>query len=174
MLAQHSRLMTYTELRGNERVTTLRRLEIPNEHAVSLPLPTKRWGEPAYAFFASPARRRPRQPMEQAPPDMWWAISAVDARLLIYAASSILPYAKDEGWKRVTLPRDTRTLDQAKNDISVIERSIDDLAPAFFEGDRGSESVRHTLIQALVQHVPDLLMPQYLTLVPDFFEWLKS
>ena len=54
--------INYGEIRQRQRTHVLRQTEVPVDHAVSLPLPTLRWGRPAYACFASPAIRRPGQP----------------------------------------------------------------------------------------------------------------
>ena len=69
-------LLTYSEARKRQRNHCLRQSEIPVEHAISLPLPTKRWGKPSYAYFASPSLRSPGHPVEQGAPDRWWVTDA--------------------------------------------------------------------------------------------------
>ncbi|MCZ0984483.1 hypothetical protein O1M54_00170 [Streptomyces diastatochromogenes] len=67
--------------------------EVPLEHYVSTPLPTLRWGTPAYAVFAAPAVRAPRQPLLIDAPDRWWAVGITRPRLLMYALVSAAPFS---------------------------------------------------------------------------------
>src|SRR5215470_12331995 len=91
-------LLSFSQIRERQKTHPLRQSEVPVEHAVSLPLPTKRWGEPAYAFFASPAFRIPGKPVEQGPPDRWWAVKAHGGAIMIYALWSVVRYTEGANW----------------------------------------------------------------------------
>jgi hypothetical protein len=148
--------------------------EVPVEHSVSLPLPTQRWGEPSYAFFASPALRRPGQPVEQGAPDRWWAMSAQGGRIVIYALSKTVPFADSVNWGTVTLPSVSLTIEELKYALKNIEDLLNELAPSFFAGEVGNTQTRRALAAALLEHLPDPLLPQYRALAPDFFSWLSK
>src|SRR5262249_49277433 len=82
----------------------LRRSEIPMEHLVSLPMPTLRYGEPAFALHACATVREASGTQSCRPPDRHWAIAAHTKTLLFYARTSILPLAAPgETWASVTL-----------------------------------------------------------------------
>jgi hypothetical protein len=168
------RLLTFTEVRDRMRNHPLRVSEVPVEHAVSLPLPTKRWMEPCYAFFASPALRRPGQPVEQGAPDRWWAMSAHGGRIIIYALAKALPLADEANWETVTLPLMSLTIEELKQVLKHIEELLNELAPSFFAGEAGNTQTRKALAAALLDHLPQPLVPQYRALAPDFFAWLEG
>src|SRR5918995_6847373 len=93
--------LRYTELKKRLANNALRLSEVPEEHFVSLPLPTRRWVGGAYASFASPARRQPGRPLELDPPDRWWAASARGGAIAVYALQTAVPYADVTGWNAV-------------------------------------------------------------------------
>jgi len=110
--------MSYLELRKRQRVYYLYQYEVPEEHFVSLPLPTRRGGEPTYACFASPALRRPGKPLELDPPDRWWLIDASTGHLLIYTLTTISHFAPGASWSAVTVPPISRSLVEQKALVS--------------------------------------------------------
>ena len=63
------------------------------------------WGEPAYAYFAAPALRKPDQPMQQGAPDRFWVLAAHGGRVLLYALSKAVPFPSGAQFDSVTLPR---------------------------------------------------------------------
>lgn len=166
--------LSYKEIRKRQRTDELSQSEIPTEHEVSLPLPTKRWLGPAYAFFASPALRRPGQPMEQGAPDRWWVVDAHGGRLIVYALWEAVAYAKEVNWSSVTLPPVTGNIAEQQEKIAALELLIDTLVPAFFANEAGDASTRKALIEALHAYIPEPLLPQYSALTPDFFAWLEA
>src|SRR5437764_15393128 len=91
--------LSYSDIRQKQRNSSLRQAEIPVEHAVSLPIPTLRFGSPVYAGFASPALRQPEQPMRQGAPDRWWAVDARSGHLALYALATVVPIAPDANWE---------------------------------------------------------------------------
>jgi hypothetical protein len=148
--------------------------EIPVEHAVSLPIPTNRWGGPGYAFFASPALRRPGQPVRQDAPDRWWVVSARGGGGIVYALWKAVPFAEGDGWGGVTLPAVASTIAELKQALARIGGLMDTLAPAFFAGEAGDAGARESLSRELASFIPGLLMPQYRALASDFFEWIEG
>ena len=174
MSAAKEKLLSFSEARERQRSHPLRTYEIPVEHAVSLPLPTRRWGTPAYASFASPALRRPGQPVEQGAPDRWWAVGAHGGRLIIYALWKAAQYADGVNWTTVALPQVTATIAELKEALSRIEELMDALVQAFFAGEGGDVQGRKALSDALEAYLPEPIKLQYRALAPDFFAWLEA
>jgi hypothetical protein len=167
-------LLTYSEVRNRQRTHPVRQSEVPVEHAVSLPVPSKRWLGPAYAFFAAPAARAPDRPQEQGPPDRWWVVDAHGGRLIVYALCAAVPFAPEAAFQAVTLPPVTRTLDELRAALKAIDALMDAAVPAFFAGQPGDPAARKALADALQAHLPQPLQPQYRALAPDFFAWLEA
>ncbi len=174
VLAVEKHLIGYTELRERQKSHVLIRSEVPTEHAISLPLPTLSWGEPAFAFFAAPALRRPDEPMQQGAPDRWWVMGAHGGRLLVYALCKAVPFPSGGRFEGVTLPRLTIARDELRQSLKAVETSLDTLAPHFFAHEPGDELQRKQLGAMLAELLPKPLQPQYRALVPDFFSWLES
>lgn len=166
--------MNYKDLLKKEAMSPVRLAEVPREHAVSLPLPTKRWGVPGFACFASPALRSPGKPLSQSPPDRWWVVDARNGHLLLFALTTAQPFAVGASWGTVTLPPQTRSLDEMRQDRARLEDLLSEQATQFFRGERGDSSARQKLREALERHVPEALLPQYRALAPDFHEWLAN
>jgi hypothetical protein len=173
MTSTQVRWLSLTEVRERMKILGLIRSSVPTEHTISFPLPTMRWVGPAYAYFASPTLRRPRQPLQQGVPDRWWIVNAHGGGIIIYALWKALPYATDVQWTAVTLPAETRSIAEQQQEIATIELLMDTLAPAFFMGEPGDAETRKALAEALVAHLPKPLLPQYRALTPDFFAWLE-
>jgi hypothetical protein len=166
--------LSYKEVMKRHHTATLRQAEIPIEHAVSLPMPTKRWLGPAYTFFASPALRRPGQPMEQGVPDRWWVIDAHGGHLIIYTLWRVMAYAQGVSWTTVTLPRVTQSIAEQQAKVETVELLMETLVPAFFANEQGEASTRKALLEVLQTYIPAPLLPQYRALTPDFFAWLEA
>jgi len=174
MEPKERRILSFTEARKLQHSSSLRQSEIPIEHAISLPMPTNRWGEPGYALFASPALRRPGQPVEQGGPDRWWVVSANGGNLIVYARSIAVRFSGTESWPSVTMPPVNRSIDEMRQALREIDEVMDALAPAFFAGEKGDAQLRGELASLLGSHLPEPLVPQYRELAPDFFAWLES
>lgn len=165
--------LPHAEIRDRMRRHPLRESEIPVEHAVSFPLPTKRCETPGYAFFASPATRRAGEPVLQGAPDRWWILSARSGQLLIYALWDIHPFAEGP-WGSEQLPPVSATIVELRQALTEVEEAIDSLAPDFFEGRPGDGARRLMLLRKLSEILPAPLLPQYRALTPDFFQWLAT
>ena len=166
--------MSYTELRERQKSHILIRSEIPIEHAISLPLPTMRWGEPSYAYFAAPALRRPEEPMQQSAPDRWFVLAAHGGRLTIYALTKSIPFPSDAAFEAVTLPRVAMSREELRQSLKTMEGMLDSLTPRFFAGEAGDAIERRNLGAMLAELLPKPLQAQYRALAPDFFSWLEK
>ena len=162
--------LTLAELRGRFRLHPLRLSEIPVEHELSFPLPTLRFGIPAFAWFACLAKRPADAPPEYAPPDRWWALEAAAGRVLIYARTGIHAFGTlSPDTVRVPLP--PRTMAEQKAAINVLEQRVTRAAEAFFDG-RFDDNVRSECRAAIATTLPAAFEPWYRALVPDFRTWL--
>jgi len=165
--------LLYSEVRDCMRRHPLRQTEVPIEHAVSLPLPTRRLGANGYAFFAAPATRQPGEPVRQGAPDRWWVLSAASGRLLLYALTSATPFA-EEAWTPQTLPLISASVADLQKSLHEAEELMDAVASDFFEGNAGDYATRQKTLAKIEEIVPAPLLPQYRGLTPDFFAWLQS
>ncbi len=163
----------FTELREKIRNHPLIQTEIPIEHALSLPLPTKRWGEPAYAVFASPACRIKGEPQKQGAPDRWFLIDPDSMKILLYARYATIPFS-EIAWESVILPQMTLGISELRDRLEKVADRLNELAPQFFEGVDGNNEEKAELNRLLEVIIPQPLFAQYQALVPDFFAWLKS
>lgn len=168
------RLLPYEQIRKEFAGHPVRQAEVPVEHSVSLPLPTLRWGAPAYAVFAGPARRVPGSPLELSTPDRWWALAAGGHRMLAYGLVSAVPFADELPPGPVTVVPAARSVAQAREGLRVLGELMDEAAPLFFRGEPGDETVRRDLAEALSAEIAEALRPWYAALVPDFFAWLEA
>jgi hypothetical protein len=151
----------------------LRQSEIPIEHAVSLPMPTRRFGSPAYAFFAAPAIRRPGAPTVHGAPDRWWVLSALGAHVEVYAVTSIFSFAENgQVWESTEVPAPTATIPELQSSLKEFEALMDVTVPDFFSGASADPEHASTVLRALGEQIPRPLMDQYRALARDFFEWL--
>lgn len=167
-------LLTYSEIRNQQRMHPLRQYEIPVEHAVSLPLPTKRWGSSGYAFFASPGVRRPGYSTEQGAPDRWWVVEACGGHILIYAQWKALPFTDGVSWTTVQLPSVSLSVAELQKALDEIEGKMNTLVPAFFEEKAAASDIRKSLLDQLLTYLPQPLITQYRGLAPDFWQWLEG
>ncbi len=148
-------------------------VNVPIGHAVSLPLPTLRFGIPAYAAFASPSVREPEQRVVQGPPDRWWLLDARTGAVAIFALCALHPFAQVH-FTKTALPRPIGTVAGLRQQLKDIQGQIDTLAPIFLRGEHGDKEARHQLHRALVARIPEVLWPQYEALAPDFLSWLAT
>lgn len=165
--------LPYIDAVSGSRKGATRQVEIPIGHAVSLPLPTRRFGIPAYAAFASPAIREPEKPLHQAPPDRWWLLDARSGVVALFAMCGIHHFA-NESFVPVVLPQPVGTIAELRQQLNDIQSDLGMLAPQFFSGKDGQPEVRERLHAALKARIPDALWGQYEALVPDFLAWLLN
>jgi len=166
-------LISYLSVVAGNRRGATREVDVPIGHAVSLALPTLRYGIPAYAAFASPAVREPEQPVVQGPPDRWWLLDARSGAVAMFALCSLHPFAKEQ-FTKVTLPQPVGTVAELRQQLNEIQSLMDKLAPNFLRGEQGEAEVRHQLHRALRARIPQVLWPQYEALAPDFMAWLAT
>jgi hypothetical protein len=166
--------MSFEEMHERMKTHHAIRSTVPTEHTISFPLPTRRWGEPAYACFACPALRRAGQPLRQGVPDRWWAIHARNGQLVVYALWQALPYASNVQWAPVTLQSEQRSIAEQEQTRASIGLLMDALVPSFFVGEAAELQTRHALKEMLLAYLPEPLLPWYRALVPDFFAWLEG
>ncbi len=169
-----TRWLTLSQLRRLFASHCLRMSEIPVEHYVSLPLPTRRTGEPGYAGFAAPAVNDPDAEREVGPPDRWWVLDGRSAHIAIYALWHVVPFAEGLGREAVTLPDPGRSVAEVQQDLDTIVDLVDELAASFFANETGEARSRRALAELLTAYLPAPLQPVYRALVPDFFAWLEA
>jgi len=173
-IALHADLLSYSEARRRLLTMGIVMSDVPIESAVSLPLPTNRWSIPGYAVFAGPALRIPGEAPIQAAPDRWWVYGARGGHLLIYALQAVQSFVPGELFSDVTLNNSSRTIDEMREDLAVLDRLMDGLVPAFFAGAAGELDRRRAVSETLSLVIPSQLTPRYRALVPDFFAWLEA
>jgi hypothetical protein len=151
----------------------LRRWEIPLEHHLSLPLPTQRYGEPAFAFYACPIVREPPAAPRCRPPDRHWAFSANSGALLFYAQISVLPLAPPgESWSVVTLEASADTVTALVDQLNALAPIMDRASAAFFDGEGYPHGEQ--LAEEFVRTVGRSVLPFYRAMAPDFLGWLMG
>ncbi|WP_030774636.1 MULTISPECIES: hypothetical protein [unclassified Streptomyces] len=166
----------YEQIRKEFAEHPLRRSEVPVEHFVSPPLPTLRWGVPGFAVFASPALRRPRQPLQVDAPDRWWALAAGGGgALLVYATTRALPSsASGAPGGPVTVARTGRPISALREDQRLLDDLLDRCLPDFFAARSGDPGERAELASMLPLLLAPELTPWARDLTPDFFSWLEQ
>jgi hypothetical protein len=166
-------LLSYTEIVGLLPRHSLRLKEVPTEHLVSLALPTMRFGEPAYVWFAAPARRRPGEPMRLSPPDRWWALTAHGATLLLYARTVIVPMGLEQEapasaeWR--TPPGEDVTARAVR--LRALEAVMATVSQDFFAG-RPATAGAALAAELEAATGGAELAPFYRAMAPDFWAWL--
>ena len=164
----------YAGMRKEFSEHAVRRSEVPVEHWISLPMPTRRWAVPGYAGLACPALRAPRQPLRLRQPDRWWLLGASHGELLAYARTSVLPFvaAPDAPTaETVTVPPSARlTAAAVLEDRRVLDETMERVIGPFFVGEPGDAALRADLITiiGLQAGAPEVLA-WYQALAPDFF-----
>lgn len=164
---------SYAKAKQNLIQGMLRQSELPIGHYLSLLVPTTRWGEPGFAFFASPCIRRLDGPSEQAAPDRW-GVLAVRDQLILYARVVALPLpGKVSSGVRVLRSTDA-TVQEVQTNLARLEEIMEMAAPVFFARQPITEETRRVLQVAFSQVVPEPLLSDYRALSPEFFDWLGS
>lgn len=174
MTAANRPLLSYHQARNWQRSNPVRMAEVPVEHAVSLPIPTLRWGGPGYAQFANPASRRPERPVQLGKPDCWWVFDAGDGRLRLYARTSSIDFATGHAFASVDLPAVARTMGELRELHSDLESAMETVIDDFFAGRPGDPQSRKRTADLLTSIVPQPLVCVYTSLAPDFFSWLQA
>lgn len=165
------KFLSYATVRERFQTSLLRRSEIPTEHSVSLALPTRRWAQPAFAFFASPAQRTPGRPLLQAPPDRFWAFAAHGGHLVLYALTSAISLAPEAAsWQPIELPPPTVPVAKLRDEVAVFDEVMTIASEDFFQGRPATAS--DGLVEAWARLVPPPVLPFYRALAPDFWQWL--
>lgn len=152
----------------------LRQSEIPVEHYVSLPLPTRKWLEPAYISFASPVLKNTENPVLQEVPDRWWVIAANGEKIIIYALCSILHFAPNNDFEISQSEPIMTSIAELQMSLSNIKELATHLADTFFEGGNGDKEMRQALLESMKEYLPGFLWQQHLAAAPDFFDWLQK
>jgi hypothetical protein len=166
--------VSYRQLRREFAEHPVRQAEVPIEHAISLPVPTRRWSVASFAGFAGPARRAPRQPLRLGAPDRWWAVGTGRGRLVAYGLTAALPFGATAGPELVVVDRTGRSLAGAEEDLRRLDELMDQAAAAFLAGSAGDRLVRSDLLEVFALNVTDAVLPWYRALAPDFFDWLVA
>ncbi len=149
-------------------------LNIPLGHAVSIPLPTLRWGRPGFAYFASPTFRVPGAPKDQAAPDRWWVIDAEKRSIEIYAKWEALPFVQGVNFETVHITPGQYTKSDIQEKRKLVYQLMDEAVQDFFLNQPGDRRICHQLLEGLTIITPAPLLVQYRDLAPDFFLWLEA
>jgi len=163
---------TYARARAKMQSHPLRASEVPVEHAISLPVPTRRFGGAGYAWFAGPARRIPHQPLSLSAPDRWWILDGRHGRLAAYNLVTAVPFTTAALAGPVNLPPATRDVQALAADLALLDQLMDRSVEQFFVGEPADRFVAEDLHAVLVGHVSAAILPWYTALAPDFFNWL--
>jgi hypothetical protein len=163
-------LTSYAEIRAGQGKFALRRFEVPVGHAISLPLPTLRWNEPAFAFSASPARHLPGKPPLQFAPDRHWAIAAHGGALIVYALARAVPLGPAAMPGPVEVAPVAASVAETEKRLSEWDVLMTKATVEFFEGRQPSE--RDAVKDAFRGLVAEPLWPFYRELTPDFWQAL--
>ncbi len=166
--------LSYTKIQELLKSSALRRSEVPVEHAISLPLPTLRTGQPGYAFFAAPAVRRPGTPAQQGAPDRWWISDAENNQTLLFAHCRVYSFTHDRDFQTEELPPPNRGIAELRGALQELNQQMNEITPLFFGGTPADTDRRRAVAEVLLSLLPEPLQPQYRALAPDFFAWLES
>jgi len=161
----------YDRIRKEFAQHPVRRAELPIGYETSLPLPTKRFGRPAYAGFAGPAEVAPGGPLWLGAPDRWWAIDAAEPRLVLYALTRTVPFSAIDPAAEVLIPVPGRTYEQAEEDLAVLTELMTPAAEAFFGPGAPPEPDLAAVLRSVL---PEPALDWYRALAPDFFAWLDG
>jgi hypothetical protein len=167
--------MRYQRVRAEFAAHPVRRADVPVQHALSLPVPTRRWGRPAWAGFAGAAHRVPDRPLRLAVPDRWWALLADRPRLLAYNLTAAAPFT-DAALTPVEVDHRDRTVTDLREDLRQLDELMDAVAPAFLADRAGRELAEPCgdLAEVFSAYVTAAALGWYRALAPDFFGWLEG
>lgn len=164
--------MTYARVR--QQHLRIRMAEVPVEHAVSLPMPTLRWGTAGFGYFASPALRNPEGPTKLGSPDRWWVIDAGRGRLVVYALTSALPFDSTRTFPPVEGGVPVQSIAEIRQLQLDFDGAVDHVLDDFFAGRDVDSTARQRVLELLAKLVQPPLMDVYRALAPDFFAWLDA
>ena len=167
-----SGFVPYGRIRNEQNSGTLRQSEVPIQHALSLPVPTRRFG-PGFASFASPALWEPGKPTVQSPPDRWWTVDAATGHLTLFAKVAALPFCEEQ-FPTVTLPLPTATVAELRECSRSLNGLMDPVSAAFFAGEPPPTESIGELQRILTTILAEPLQKQHRALAQDFFEWMES
>jgi hypothetical protein len=148
--------------------------EVPIQSYLSIPMPTKRFGQSAFASFSCPEHLVVGQKPDIAPPDRWWLFDERAKHLLCYSIIAVTPFAQPmphpgSGDAPVAI-----SVDEKGRLLAQVLTRIDTIAPAFFKDDTRPRGQRLELLRCLSNYVGAELLPYYQALAPDFFAWLEA
>jgi len=166
-----SDFVPYARIRSDQSSGTLRQSEIPIQFALSLPLPTRRFGA-GFASFASPALREPGRLTVQSPPDRWWVVDAVTGHLTLFARVAAVPFC-DEPFPTLTLPAPTATMAELRESSRRLNSLMDPVGAAFFAGEPAPAELVDELKKLLATLLAEPLLQQHRALARDFFAWME-
>ncbi len=179
-LPQIESWLSYAAVRQLTHTHSTRQGEVPTEYFVSLPLPTLRFGLPAYACFASASSRRvpPVGSIEsleitQQRPDRWWLFSARSEQLLQYAQCQLIDFTDRTLPEHITFT-DARQLSDVRLAMKTFDHLMEKVVVSFFRQSPVDYSVHHDLQTVLNQLITPVLLPVYESLAPDFFTYLRA
>jgi hypothetical protein len=171
-MAEPIRLLSYSQVRQRQQRHPLN-AEIPTENIVSFPLPTRRWGAPAFAFFASPALTLPNE-VRQGPPSRWFGLDAASGRLLFYALCEVVPLPSPTPFESIELAPRPGTFADLEANMARLESVLDAASSAFFSNHSAPGATRQDVEGAFAALVDAPILEQYRALAPDFWAWLES
>jgi hypothetical protein len=167
-------LLPYAKAWDWSKSHALRLSEVPVEHAVYPPLPTKARGPAAYIQAAAPALRRFGQPVSQGAPDRWWLFDARGGRLLQYALTVVAPLSADSALGPCEYVSPAASVEALRADQAALADAMGPAAQAFFEGHPAAPGQGARILALLAATTAVVLIAQYRVIAPDFFAWLDA
>jgi hypothetical protein len=174
MQAPQSDWLSYRQAMNWSRAHAVRLAEVPVEHAVSPPLPMQRLGRAQYIQVASPAVRKPGEPVRQSAPDRWWMFEARGGRLAVYALTSAIGLERPEAFGDCEIVSPAPTVAALREGRDAYAEAMEDAVVAFFAGQSASPGQGARIVALLEAITPAPLMAQHRALAPDFFAWLED
>jgi hypothetical protein len=168
-------LLSYADARVALGRHPLRSRDVPVEHELSLPVPSTRWGGPAYAVFAGAATRRPGTPKQLAVPDRWWAVDARSGALIAYSATAAVPFTDADLGGPTSVASSGQPVRTVLNKQELLGELMDQVVPGFL--DPALPLAAHLIgdLRNLWRELtPEGAAGWYRALAPDFFGWLES
>lgn len=138
-------IMSYIELLKKQAKHPVRLAEVPLEHALSLPLPTKRCGTPGYAFFASPTVRA----------------DARSEHLPLDAPCEAMPFSQGETWKPESRTPRNRSLAPVEKEQAELVTMLTAQAPSSLPANPALEQDVMGFLNDWSTSLPEPLLTQY-------------
>jgi len=171
--AERAVRLQWSQMQELMRTHWLRRSDIPAEAAVSLPLPTLRFGGPGFQFHAGAMLRDPAGTIRREPPDCHWAFAAQGGRLLYYARSRAIPLEPaGAGWTAVSMDRPSLDVRALRERFQAFGPIMDQACERFFDG--APADFAADLLAELELLAGPPVMPFYRAMAPDFWQWLDG